>query len=432
MELGYALDQGIRDAAKSKRFNAGIRAMRMRREAFDSEESMMLAGIGVMPEARAMLNDRLTNYWANASYVGDLFGRPIREIVVGGGLHAAIYCAVRYQKTGVKPTVFESDTPGGNFAMTIHRPAFKLNSENNPGKVAGVPDKFRQQNLNYLPGAPIQVSDISGEDFPNNTDLAFIIRVMLAKYANLYRENVAQISEFGPSVILGTGETVYATERVIDARGLGTPNGEPNGINVLSFRQFMQRMESDFPLAGMRRVAVIGGKDSGASAIKRLLGVGPSTPGMSTTSIDRVESVDWYNRNMPGTQREFRDSVRTVYTGIARYLPEKSGDPARLQIVPRRASTVQQSYKSVLVNGVPYDTAIVCTGYSLPTIGESNYYDETRQNDAFTYASAYRIGAAGRFPFTSTEEAQPYTANPDNVAAIFRLGARTASLANRL
>lgn len=430
MELSYVTTRAISDASKSKRFNAGIRAMRQRREAFDSEEAMMLAGIGVMPEARAMLNDRFTDYWTGARYFppGD---RP-EEIVVGGGLHAAIYCAVRYQKTGIRPVVFEPETPGGNFAMTIHRPAFKLNSENNPGKVAGVPDKFRQQNLNYIPGAPIQVSDISGEDFPNNTDLAYIIRVMLAKYADVYNERVTEIDEFSPSVTLATGEVIYAGERVIDARGLGNPNGEPNGVNVLSFKQFMQRMETDFPLAGMRRVAVIGGKDSGASAIKRLLGVGPSTPGMSTTSIDRVESVDWYNRNTPGTQREFRDSVRTVYSGIARYLPQNFGEPARLQVVPRRAGTVQQSYRSVLINGVPYDTAIVCTGYSLPSIGQSSYYDLTPVNDAYRYGSVYRIGAAGRFPFTETEEAQPYTANPDNIAAIFRLGVRTASIANRL
>lgn len=150
------LDDVIADRTDNRRLSAGIRACRTRSEDFSSIMQMQLTGLAMNPETRGMLTRALTKHWDNkyldlgsySPYYGD------RELVIGAGLHAAIYCASRVCAGHAPPIVLEQgagDQVGGAFAVSLN-PVFKLNSRNRPGP-AGLPDQDKA--LNYIPGASL-------------------------------------------------------------------------------------------------------------------------------------------------------------------------------------------------------------------------------------------------------------------------------------
>src|SRR5207248_8155169 len=106
-----------------------------------------------------------------------------REVVIGGGFHAAVYAATRVLSGYPKPLVLERNRRvGGTFAMTS-RPTFYLNSRNRPGTAGLAGDQGAS--LNYLPGAPIPAANASIAEYQTNTDLAFAIRLVLAQFADV-------------------------------------------------------------------------------------------------------------------------------------------------------------------------------------------------------------------------------------------------------
>jgi NADPH-dependent 2,4-dienoyl-CoA reductase/sulfur reductase-like enzyme len=120
---------------------------------------------------------------ARSGNIANLKSEPV--IVIGGGLHAAIFAAAYWRKTGKKPLVVEKeDRLGGVFGIS-RKPVFYLNSRNrpevavDPGEVLGPGTRGP---LNTIGGA-FELSDISGQEYPPQTDLAYIIRTTLALYA---------------------------------------------------------------------------------------------------------------------------------------------------------------------------------------------------------------------------------------------------------
>src|SRR5204862_584853 len=113
--------------------------------------------------------------------------------------HAAVYSAVRVLTGYPRPLVLErSQRPGGTFAMT-GRPTFYLNSRNRPGTAGLAGDQGAS--LNYLPGAPIQAANVSMTEYQANTDMAFVIRLALAQYAEVVTNtNVLSVVRDGPGV----------------------------------------------------------------------------------------------------------------------------------------------------------------------------------------------------------------------------------------
>ena len=432
----------IAKAAQSAGMNAGIKAMMTRKGRFADETAARLAGVAVMPQARAMLDDAITRSWQGRSESALDEGIVYPEVIIGGGLHAAVYAAARAAQGYVPPVVLEREArPGGTFGM-VAAPVFWLNSGNRPG-LGGTPG--RDEALNYLPGAPVQPADISLSEYQDNADLGFIVRVTLAMHASVYRScAVTSVSESGGGTVQvqvnggeDGGTTIYAS-RVIDARGLGDPAVMSTASDrIVTFTDLMRRYEQPFPLDGMTRVAVIGGGDSGKCAVEALLGIGPSR-GMTVASLDYVPQIDWYAPGLPGTCEDWRNTIRGRYARLGTYLPRYDDDGGvvttarRLEIITRRG-TVLPSVGSVLVNGRPYSHAVTCTGYGLPEMGDSRGEElEGQIGRKSRYGELYRIGPACGLGWSDDESRLGYTGLDENRVAIFRLAPRTAALAAML
>ncbi len=395
--------------ASNRRMNTGIRAMRDQVAMFGGNtERATLAGIAMQPESREYLEARIDSMW-------DRYSLPetAPEIVIGGGLHSAIYCATRVALGFSRPTVLESDyTPGGIFAVT-DIPSFWLNSRNRPGN-AGLPNS--ENNVNFIPSAPLQVPDISGTKFPVNTDLAFIIRLMLADSANLYvNRTVTSFDSSEMMLEMETGETIRAG-RIIDARGLGKPLAKPevNGETILSFPQLMRQMANPLPLAGMGRVAVIGNGDSARCAVESLLGLGPQQT-MRSATVEYLPRIDWYARNLPLKYSAWKEQVRGRYGAIGAYL-EGGGNVPRLRIINERGYPTPVP-SGVLVNLDTYDRAVMATGWSRrDLIYRRSYFEPVYANgnsqtlriaSRYDGGEYYAVGPAADMSFDNNEFSQP-------------------------
>src|SRR5438270_13826392 len=146
-----------------------------------------------------------------------------REVFIGSGFHAAAYATTRVLSGYPKPLVLErNQRVGGTFAMTS-RPTFYLNSRNRSGTAGLAGDQGAS--LNYLPGAPIQAANVSMTEYQTNTEMALVIRLALAQYADVVTDaDVLSVSRDGSSVEIDIADRgVLRAGRVIDARGLGDP-----------------------------------------------------------------------------------------------------------------------------------------------------------------------------------------------------------------
>lgn len=443
----------ISDIEDRRRMSAGIEECRKRKQDFAGDLEMDLTGIAMVPEARDMMTQRLTEYWAQRQ-----IGKPRldderannREIVVGGGLHAAIYAAARVAAGFPKPVVLERSGPervGGAFAVSM-KPVFRLNSRNRPGTV-GLPNQDKA--LNYIPGAPLQPSMITSEEYPDNADMAWLIRVALAQNAIVFPNvTVKQVDSRngavrgGNSVMrvtTGNGDA-FTCGRVIDARGMGDPSTAGVGDSVITFPQLMKRMGSMFPLKGMREVAVIGGGDSAKCAVESMLGIAPGNS--SPIGLDYVSNVGWYTGGtISQTCSEFREQQRGRYIRIGQFLDGNISNPTtRLEVFSQRGYATP-TVGGVIVNERTYDLAVLCTGSTTPSLDDNGYgffgvrapgTDESgtivaRQAAPIPY---FKIGPAAGIPFSEAEITARVADNQANIVAMFRLAQRTAALGTML
>lgn len=458
IRLRSMLADAIADVRDRKRMSAGITACMTRAADFTSEAEMQLAGIAMVPEARAYLSQVLTDYWDDAASrnPGNL---EDREVIIGAGYHAAVYAASRVAAGFPRPVVLEQspgEQVGGAFAISLN-PVFRLNSRNRPG-TAGLPDQDKA--LQYIPGGLIQPSMVTSEEYPTNADMAWVIRATLAQFADVYTGiSVSGISASSrrSKIPVTTSQGELTVGRILDARGIGTPtksavDAASQCPAIRTFPQFMAQMGDMFPLRGMQQVAVIGGPDrlglggdSAKCAIESLLGIAPG--GSSLTGLDYVSQVDWYAELPDGqTCTEFRKSQRGRYIRLAQFLRgNKSNTSTRLRVMGTRGFATPIP-GGVLVNSRTYDMAIIATGTARPFLRDSYSYFPYRVPDTgvrtgttgvlATWADpieSYRIGPAADIDFSPEESASLSTgANPANKVAMFRLGPRTAALASTL
>ncbi|MGI5213317.1 hypothetical protein [Plantactinospora sp. CA-290183] len=420
----------------------GLRAMMQREQDFPSPTQARLTGVALDPNGRAYADRVLDAYWSGEQRQRDLLGSSSsdREVIIGSGVHAATYAAIRVLSGYPKPLVLErADRVGGSFAMT-RRPTFHLNSRNRAGSGGLAGDLGAS--LNYLPGAPIQPANVSMLEYITNADMAFVVRLALAQYADVVtKANVVSVSRDYPGVEIEIeGRTSLPAGRVIDARGLGEPNdqGVADGVRILTFPQFMQRMAGAWPLRAVRRVAVIGGGDSGKCAVESCLGIGPQ-PFMAAVALDQVDRVDWYAADVPTTCDDWQDNVRGRYQAIGRYLrPDRFG-VRRLTVLPRRVRPIALP-DAGLIDGRTYDLVVVCTGNRETDIGnlELRFFDEYATADGIVVACehnelpAFRVGPHARLPFTTQERTDGVADIAANAVAIFRTAPKTAVLAATL
>lgn len=452
------ISDALDEIADRNRMASGIRAMQQRRQMFSSKLEMDLTGVAVVPEARSFLNDRLTGYW-EAQDRNPFTNYMSREVIIGDGFAAAVYAASRVRLGFRRPIVLTQNDAahvGGTFAMAAG-PAFRLNSGNRPGNI-GLPGNL-DASLNYLPGAIIQPASMTSAEYQTNQDMASAIRWTLAQFADVYPGTKVDRVDIGNREIFTETGPSFLAGRVIDARGLGAPANTKlaNGSSIQTFDQFMRRMgEETFPLAGLGRVAVVGGGDSGKCAVESLLGIAPSAV-MSVTAMDFVRQIDWYGTGLPLTCESWRQTQRGRYQRIGSYLPREtrgalrpdaSASTRRLKVIQNTAS-VTPSFGGVLVNEDTYDTVILCTGNRQTSItgllAEDMPYLAAGSPLRSAAVSAPRLGrrgdssnsyvvlgAAADLPFTDREREQGITAVPANKVAMFRYGPRVAAAAATL
>jgi hypothetical protein len=437
-DLFYAVDS-LRRASEYRRMMAEVR---YRESEFSSPLSMQLAIIASSENLRQRLYERLSLIAYNGRR--RIPTTTVPELIIGGGLHAAIYAGIRRNMGFPAPYVLEKNvTPGGAFAMT-QSPTFYLNSENRQGMI-GLP--ARGEALNVLPGAIIQPSYLSSGEYPTNADLAFAIQLTLASSARVFtRSEVKQVDDYGSpiSVYLDNGDAIQA-RRVIDARGLGEAEkiDAKRSTQILSITEFLRRFdESPFPLQGFKRVAVVGGGDSGKIAVEALTGLSPARS-MSLRAVDQVERIDWYARNLPATNEAWRDRERGRYSRLASYLPTIRDDNAfhDVTVISERGTIVPTGDGTAQVNGRTYDHVIQATGFTLPpSILESTYletvYDQTG-NIRLALKSEreseyYKIGTVADMQFDGYDDRNGTNLIDNNRVAIFRLAPKTAALAAML
>jgi hypothetical protein len=447
----------INEVADRRRMSAGMKACAEREGDFASEAEMQLAGLAMVPEARQRMNDALTEYWETRSagaFEASLTSRVAnnydkREIIIGGGFQAAVYAANRVRMGFPRPVVLErSDARqvGGAFAVSLN-PVFRLNSRSRPGP-AGLPDQDKA--LNELPGGLIQPSMLSSEEYSTNADIAWIVRLTLAQYADVYPGITVSTIKPGPfsydgpgySLQLETSTGTFSAGRVLDARGMGDERSSDLGDRVLTFSQLMARMGGMFPLRGMQQVAVIGGGDAGKCAVESLLGIAPGNS--SFIGLDYVTRVDWYTGGSISSQTcsEFRDAQRGRYIKLAQALEGNVSNPStRLRVMSAKGYATPAGERAVLVNDRTYDMAAECTGSTLPDISDPESplgYSTVRRNRGTILGTqatpypAYRIGPSAGIGFSDAEFDAGIAANPPSKVAIFRLAPRTAALATML
>lgn len=452
--------------------NDPIRMMLQRVNEFATPETAVLAGVAADPTLRATFDAALDRKFSRKAYTNDSYA-PVGEVVIGSGLHAAIYCAARVAQGHRKPWVLEGQSRvGGVFAMT-RNPSFYLNSRNRPGPLS-TPGR-REGALNVLPGSFIQPADLSGDEYQINTDLAFAIRTTLAANANVLTGwKVKSIrgrssSGFGNdykytwdlTVERPRGNAVVSALRVIVATGMGEPVLLPEQDKydrIMDYQQFMSRLDSPFPLKGMKRIAVIGAGDSGKTVIEALNGQGP-TRGSSVASLDWPNVIDWYGvgagQDEDGytddtclTRRGWQNNNRSRYQGIARLLPrsEEYDETARVQPLGERARTIAQGFDCVYVNGKVYDYAVTCLGWRQPRSSSVlDAFGQGLQTRPYldkglivggrinTY-QFFAVGPAAQLEVSDDERsASPQAANiPENTVSIYRYAGKTAALAAAL
>lgn len=421
----------------------GMQATLQRVSEFPSLLAAKLAGMAMTPAGRDVADRILDTYWSDEQQANTALraGGGDREVIIGSGFHAAVYAAIRALSGGPKPLVLERNARvGGTFAMTT-RGTFYLNSRNRAGTGGLAGDQAAS--LNYLPGAPVQAADLSMSDYQTNADMAAVIRLTLAQFAEAVVTNADVVSvdadAAGVAIELADRDPVLAG-RVIDARGLGDPADQDitNGTSLLTFTQFMQRMNGAWPLRGLRRVAVVGGGDSARCAVESLLGIAPP-PFMAAAALDSIDRIDWYAPDLPTDCDGWTQRIRGRYQAIGRYLRSDRFGLRRLHIFERRARPVALP-GAALIDGRTYDLAVVCTGHREADIQGLSFRSFTQYADPDTGVPIrkhvslpiFRVGPHARLAYTDQERNDGVADTSGNAVSMFRLGSKTAALAAML
>jgi hypothetical protein len=421
----------------------GIRMVMERESEFPSRLAAQLTGVALDPRGRQVADEVLDAYWTDQARQQDLLrgSGPDVEVIIGGGFHAAVYAATRALAGFPKPLVVErGPRVGGTFAMTAW-PTFFLNSRNRAGGGGLAGDQGIA--LNYLPGAPIQAANVSMAEYQTNTDMAFVIRLALAQFADVVTDTaVRSVIRDGSTVDIDIADRgLLRAGRVIDARGLGDPIDQElaNGTTIATFPQFMSRMASPWPLQRVRRAAVIGGGDSGKCTVESFLGIAPQ-PRMAAAALDRVERVDWYTTDLPESCEQWQQEIRGRYQAIGRYLrPDRFG-VRRLTVVGRRARPIAVP-GAALIDGRAYDLVVLCTGNRETDLdgldlGAFAEYKIAGGGDPVARQHynlpAFRVGPHARLPFTTRERQDGVADIGANAVSMFRTASKTAALAATL
>lgn len=422
------IDSTLSAISNDSTMRVGVDRMMKRASEFATPMAAKLTGIYLNPISRDKYDSALDIAWEETKLPSSH-----SEIVVGAGLHAAIYCAIRVKEGHPKPLVIEEKKRAGGAFAVSRDPSFYLNSRNRPGS-GGTPG--REESLNFLPGALVQPADLSGAEYQTNSSVAFAIRSTLAMYAKVVTgRKVVSYEEDG--VVLDDGKKIYAG-RVICAVGLGRSTAPPvtDGKKMMDAMQFFEMLDRPSPFEGLKRVAVIGAGDSGKTVVEALIGQGP-IPDYSVASLDYVEKIDWYGVPSSCLGREqWQNNNRSRYQGIARAMrPFGELNAGRVQPREARASFFSIGYAGAYVDGARYDLVVWAGGFREEDgKGDRNNYEVKGRYVASKSGEGggiLSIGPGANLP----QETEPNVEGsniPENTVAVFRYADRTATLAMEL
>jgi hypothetical protein len=408
-----------------------------------------------VPRARGIMQERVEA--AIAETTPPSF--PPDWYVVGGGLHGAI-AALNLKGT---VCIIDPNGVGGVFGLSGWNPAFWLNSRNRPGEL-GLPGN-QDSSLNYLPGAQVQPSMLGGGEYQTNAEMAFCIRMALAaRGVGVIPQKVESIGSKG-ELELSSGVRLKGRRGCVWATGLGEPKVN---VDVARLRSYLARRVMTFndllsvisvrgagAARGMERPAVIGANDSGCAAMEFLLGLGPMAP----PPRDRIQRVWWLGQRCE-TRASYEKCARSRYKGLGRSFPKDVGDTDRVVPVPGTVTSIRRSPSSgragrwgLVVEYVRdgfgrtsevFSHIILCTGYEPDMTAFSDVLEQDPFEDVAVEGirvgrkvsgmPLYLAGPCADLPVTARERASSPALRdiPENSAAVFRYGQRTAMLARSI
>jgi hypothetical protein len=430
--------------------NRLIGLMEARKDEFSTPWAATLAAIYMNPDAREYADRLLDEYWAGQVY--GIYGfPPVEDLVIGGGVHSAVYAACR-AAMGEEPPVVITDRPGGSFAVGGGKPVFRLNSSSRPG-MGGLP---REANLNYIPGAVVQPNELESGDYPTNAAMRFLIRWTLAAYADVRLGTVAAYGSGYTNLVSLANGTEITPARIVDARGKGYESAlalPDVRFHVETWWEFMERMARPFPFQGISSVAIIGGGagrgNAGNCAVESALNIFGSH--YSVPGLDWIRQVDWYNTNLPRTCQEWKATAPARYQMIGAKLPRAvdlstPNTPDLTRQRRLRTFRVKEQPIDTPAGGIvarrQYDLVVVCAGNT--RTGNMRAVPSPSSWPVFTGSRGsvvpvarklpdremYGIGTIAALPFMRAEVDDPTVALiPDNVDSMFRTLPYTAAFA---
>lgn len=407
-----------------------------------------------VPRARGIMQERV-----EAAIAEPTPSFPPDWYVVGGGLHGAI-AALNLKGT---VCIVDPNGVGGVFGLSGWNPAFWLNSRNRPGEL-GLPGN-QESSLNYLPGAKVQPSMLGGGEYQTNAEMAFCIRMALAvRGVQVITAKVERIGSRG-QLELASGVRLKGRRGCVWATGLGEPKVNVDvarlppflARRVLTFNDllFVISVRGAGAVRKMERPAVIGANDSGCAAMEFLLGLGPTAP----PPRDRIERVWWLGQRCD-TRTSYETCARSRYKGLGRSFPRGEGGAGRIVPVPGTVTSIRMSPDSagfgepgLVVEYVRdgfgrtsevFSHIILCTGYE----PDMTAFSDVLERDPFEDVAVegirvgrkvsgmplYLAGPCADLPVTARERASSPALRdiPENSAAVFRYGQRTAMLARSI
>lgn len=358
-----------------------------------------------------------------------------REVIIGGGVHAAIYAATRGRMGKVQPMILErSGAYGGPFGRLSN---FMLNSQTFSNAEAfksgpaRIPFNTPSESQNYFPNFRRQVWDIAYREYPDSQDIARVVENAIMNYSESYRycDIEWEISEDDIRLYQkGTGNRIQGRpSRLIIATGLKMP--EPKYTvgpqTVISADLFLSA-----PFVPDGRIAIVGGGDTANIVAEYLLGMSPTVLAEMPPA-----QFDWYGgSDMPVTKEEFISTRTGRYMGLARHFPESRKNGVINPI--RRKGIISQIGDYALVNFERYNLVIDATGYKPdPAIDRYDYetlYSEMGDPMAVVHGENPNVYAIGTCAPVSNRQIQYSTKAEGALVSIYSEAQLTTRFAGEI
>jgi hypothetical protein len=388
-------------------------------------------------------------------------------IVIGAGVQASIFASkLRSESPETRIVAIDKgDTLGGQFRSYGQRPVFFINSRNHrrqDNELTGLPGN--QGNLNsFGQKAPVQITDLSYETYPTNLDLGdtAALNQFLAAETMLGSalENVEENTDGSYTITVRDTKTneklVLHSTRIVIASGLGERKSLVGDEleAVWSAEQLFKHFGDNNTLFPMdmfigKRVAIVGGGDSGRVAAELLARLGPKEAyGKSAVQMGGVEKILWFGTEFKNRE-EFCQESRPRYQRLASFITKTpfgidliAPDTRRVKnIIPRGAeglTIILEDGSEQFVDYVIDATNLTSTALDpLKEItGEPVPVSARVPNIGTTTISKrigkgiYLAGPVARLPLTLIEKTRFAEGIKENTASIWANQTRTEALA---